>query len=79
MRGGRERHTIALMDSDAEYHLRRAEEEQEAADRAADPKVRQLHKELATRYRDVADGQEPPRSPEGPLRPGLPDDFRILE
>ena len=67
------------MDSDAEYLLRRSEEEQEAAGRTENAKARQLHIELAARYRDAANGAQPPRSPEGPAGPGLPGDFRILE
>lgn len=67
------------MESDSQYLSRRAEEEQEAADKAASPKARELHKELAGRYRDAADDHPPPRSPDGPSKPGLPDDLRILE
>ena len=67
------------MESDSQYLFRRAEEEQEAADKAASPKARELHKELAGRYRDAAEGHPPPRSPEGPRKPGLPEEFRILE
>lgn len=42
------------MESQKDYLQRRAEEEEEAADRAASEKARDLHHELATRYRDAA-------------------------
>jgi hypothetical protein len=67
------------MESESQYLNRRAQEEQEAAERAADPKTRELHIELAGRYRDAAQGHRPPPVPDGPIRAGLPDDFRILE
>lgn len=67
------------MESNAQYMLRRCREEREAAEQASSPKVRELHIELSDRYRDAADGKSPPHAPDGPARPGLPDDFRILE
>ena len=67
------------MESESQYLSRRAQEEQEAAERAADPKARELHIELAGRYRDAAQGNRPPPVPDGPALPGLPDDFRILD
>lgn len=39
--------------SDQSYYRRRAEEEQDAADRAADPGVSQVHREMARRYRQA--------------------------
>ena len=54
------------MESHSEYMRRRAGEEQDAADRAANPKVRDRHSELADRYRDAADG--PPRGRLAPER-----------
>jgi len=67
------------MESYSEYMLRRCREEQDAADRASSPKVRQLHIELADRYRDAADGGPTQKSPDAPARACLSDDFRILE
>jgi hypothetical protein len=67
------------MESHAQYMLRRSQEEQDAARRASDPKVRELHNELSGRYRDAADADVPQKAPDAPARPGLPDDFRILE
>jgi hypothetical protein len=67
------------MESNAQYMLRRHREERDAADKASSPKVRELHIELSDRYREAADGNTTPHAPEGPSRPGIPDDFRILE
>ena len=67
------------MESHAEYMSRRAREEQDAADQASDPKVRELHNEMAGRYRQAANGDAPPQIPDAPAHPGLPDEFRILE
>jgi hypothetical protein len=67
------------MESHCEYMLRRAGEEQDAADRASSPRVRALHAEMAARYREAADGRAPPEKPERPMRSCLPDDLRILE
>lgn len=67
------------MESESQYMSRRAQEEQEAADRAVNPKARDLHIELAGRYRDAAHGQKPPSTPDAGARRGLPNDFRILE
>jgi hypothetical protein len=69
------------MEKESDYLSRRAREEQAAADRACDPKVRDLHLELAARYRQAA-GEGSERTPERPPVPpqtGLPSDFRILE
>ena len=43
------------MESEREYLHRRASEEQEAAQRSGSEKARELHMELATRYRDAAE------------------------
>ena len=43
------------MESQRDYMSRRAREEQGAAERAASEKVRELHMELAARYREAAD------------------------
>lgn len=58
---------------------RRAREEQEAADRASSPRARELHIELAGRYRDAAEGRVLLAVPDVVPRPRLADDFRILE
>lgn len=44
------------MDSNFQYMLRRAREEDDAADRSPSPKVRALHREMADRYRRAARG-----------------------
>jgi hypothetical protein len=67
------------MESNSQYMLRRHREERDAADKASSPKVRELHIELSDRYREAADGDPPPHAPDGPSRPGLPEDFRILD
>jgi hypothetical protein len=67
------------METQAEYMSRRAREEQDSADRASDPKIRELHSQMAGRYRQAADGRAPAKIPDAPARPGLPDEFRILE
>jgi hypothetical protein len=73
-------YNTCMMESEKQYMWRRAQEEQDAADRAPEPKIRDLHIQLATRYRKAAEGRLPPRTPDtNPLRPIRPDDFRILE
>lgn len=67
------------MESEREYMHRRADEEQAAANRAESDKARDLHMELAARYRDMAEMRLAPRTPEPELVHGLPLDFRILE
>ncbi len=69
------------METQSDYLSRRAREEQAAAKRARDPKVRDLHLELAARYRQAAsDGSKrSPQAPSVPPQPGLPSEFRILE
>ena len=67
------------MESEREYMRRRASEEQAAADRAASDKARDLHRELAARYRDAADTRLALVQSEPEMMHGLPMDFRILE
>ena len=66
------------MESERDYLSRRALEEQAAAEHASTEKVRELHEELATRYREAAAaGRELPV--ELAAKPGLPKEFRILD
>ena len=67
------------MESHSEYMRRRAGEEQDAAERAPNPRVRALHIELADRYRDAANAPAPQRKPDEPARSCLPDDLKILD
>jgi hypothetical protein len=69
-----------MMESEKQYMWRRAMEEKDAADRAPDPKIREVHIELAARYREAAEGRLAPRTPDtNSPHPVRPDDFRILE
>ena len=69
-----------MIESEKQYMWRRAQEEQDAADRAPDPKVRDLHIQLATRYREAAERGTAERSSEPRAAHTVrPDDFRILE
>ena len=73
-------YNTCMMESEKQYMWRRAQEEQDAADRAPDAKIRELHIQLAARYREAAEGRISLRTPEtNPQRPLRPDDFRILE
>jgi hypothetical protein len=68
------------MESEREYMHRRAGEEQAAAARAGSEKARELHTELAARYRNAAETRLATRQTEPePAMHGLPLDFRILE
>jgi hypothetical protein len=67
------------MESEREYMNRRASEEQAAADRARSDKARELHRELAARYRDAAETRLAPVKPEPEMMHGLPMDFRNLD
>ena len=67
------------MESQRDYMSRRAREEQGAAGRAASEKVRELHMELAARYREAADADPELRVVDVKVRAGLPSDFRIIE
>ena len=62
-----------------DYFLRRAAEEQDAADNAADERSASLHRQLAAHYRKCADDCAPPapeeeQSPAGTLHA----EFQIL-
>ena len=67
------------MESEREYMHRRAGEEQAAAERAGSDKARDLHRELAARYRDAAEMRLVTVKAEPEVMHGLPLDFRILE
>ncbi len=66
--------------SDSKYFMRRAGEEQAAAQRASDPRARQSHFDLAERYSRAAQtneldgGEDEPQAPMPLLQP----EFRIL-
>ncbi|GAA4748125.1 hypothetical protein GCM10023264_12590 [Sphingomonas daechungensis] len=66
------------METREHYLQRRAREEDEAAGRASCAKARELHEELAARYRVAADAPGESRSPET-VSSTFPEDFRILE
>ena len=69
------------METRSDYMNRRAREEQAAADRACDSKVRGLHLELADRYREAASDHSDGKADDPPMPryAGLPSEFRILE
>jgi hypothetical protein len=67
------------MESQRDYLNRRAGEELGAAERASSKKVRELHIEMAERYREAADADPELRIRDEALCGGLPKDFRILE
>ena len=69
---------LAMADFDSkEYFRKRAEEERTAADRAADERAAQPHRELAEHYEmKAANGPEPAPDPDGPVNGPL--DFTIL-
>lgn len=66
------------MESQRDYLQRRADEEDAAADRASSDKARDLHHELATRYRDAA-GTDLEDSESDWVNSTRPKDFRILD
>lgn len=66
------------MESERDYLSRRAREEEDAAQHASTDKVRDLHMDLATRYREAADADSELRV-EVVAKPGLPKEFRILD
>ena len=70
--------SVRLMESHRDYLQRRADEEDAAADRAASDKARELHHELATRFRDAA-LTESETSETDRANSTLPRDFRILD
>lgn len=68
------------MESNNQYLSRRAVEEEDAADRSSDPKVRDVHAELAARYRNAAERDSPSDKKVAEKRSALLSaDFRILE
>lgn len=70
------------METDRDYLNRRACEERDAAERASNPKAKELHLELAARYAEAAQGgggRPELGIAQAPPHPGLPSDFRILE
>ena len=71
------RRKLTQMESQRDYLERRALEEDAAAKRAATDKARELHDELASRYRKAADSVAP-APPESPARTTRPKEFRIL-
>ena len=66
------------MESERDYLSRRALQEQDAAAHASSEKARDLHMELATRYREAADADPELRVAEVIAKPSLPKEFRIL-
>ena len=67
------------MESQQDFLHRRALEEEEAAARASSEKARELHEEMASRYRDAAGAKHERREAEAELATTLPADFRIIE
>ena len=67
------------IESQRDYLNRRALEEEEAAARATSEKARELHEEMASRYRDAAGAKDERRQAEAELATTLPADFRIIE
>jgi len=70
---------MSAMESQRDYLNRRALEEEEAAARATSEKVRELHEEMASRYRDAAGAKDERREAEAELSTILPADFRIID
>ena len=69
---------LTRMESQRDYLERRALEEEAAAERAATDKAREIHVELASRYREAVD-TDAPAPPESPAKTTRPHDFRILD
>jgi histidine ammonia-lyase len=63
-----------------DYFERRSEQERTAAEQASDERAAKSHRELATHYRNLANGSAfPPADEEGRLQDGiLPKEFRIV-
>ena len=70
---------IGPMESQRDYLKRRALEEDDAAVHAASEKARELHEELASRYRDAARSETEDRQDELTVTTIRPKEFRILE
>ena len=68
-----------FVESEREYLQRRESEEQQAADRAENDKVRDLHRDFAARYRDAAASKPVRRNDEPELVNGLPMELHIIE
>ena len=70
---------IGPMESQRDYLERRALQEDDAAVRAASDKARELHEQLASRYRDAATSE--PEDPQDELTVSTirPKEFRILD
>lgn len=66
------------MESHQDFLLRRAREEDEAAACATSDKARELHEEMANRYREAADAKDAAHEPDAGLTTILPNDFRII-
>ena len=70
---------MSSMESQRDYLERRALEEEDAAVRAASDKARELHEELASRYRDAATSETEELRDEPTVTTIRPKEFRILE
>ena len=70
---------MSPMESQRDYLKRRALEKDDAAVRAESDKARELHEELASRYRDAATSESEVRHDELTVTTIRPKEFRILE
>ena len=70
---------IGPMESQRDYLERRALQEDDAAVRAASNKARELHEELASRYRDAATSEAEDVQDELTVSTIRPKEFRILD
>ena len=70
---------IGPMESQRDYLERRALQEDDAAVRAASNKARELHEELASRYRDAATSEPEQLQDELTVTTIRPKEFRILD
>lgn len=70
---------IGPMESQRDYLERRALQEDDAAVRAASDKARELHEELASRYRDAATSEREDVQDELTVSTIRPKEFRILD
>ena len=70
---------MSPMESQRDYLERRALEEDDAAVRAASEKARELHEELASRYRYAATTEQEDLQDELTVTTIRPKEFRILE
>ena len=70
---------MSPMESHRDYLERRALEEDDAAVRAASGKARELHEELASRYRHAATSEPEDLQDELTATSIRPKEFRILE